>query len=88
MYLSDTVRCLRLAVDAPLKPGVRIMNAVSGQACAADPVPEIIRAWYGQDADRIDMSHYERPGHAYDPVYDISRIRQELGFVPERRVIP
>lgn len=88
MYLSDTVRALRLAVDAPHSPGVRIMNAVAGQACVAVPVPEIIRAWYGADAERIDLSHYEQPGHAYDPVYDITRIRQELGFIPERRVIP
>ena len=36
------------------------------------------------------MAHdrrYERPGHERDPVYDISRIREELGFVPERSVL-
>lgn len=73
--------------EVPLKPGVRIMNAVGAQACAEDTVPEILRAWYGPDADRIDMSHYERPGHERDPVFDISRIREELGFAPERSVL-
>lgn len=87
MYASDAVRCLAMAAQAPLKPGVRIMNAVGAQACAADTVPEILRAWYGPDADRIDLSHYARPGHERDPVYDISRIREELGFVPERSVL-
>ena len=84
MYLSDTVRCLTLAAEAPLKPGVRILNATGAQACVAEPVPVILRAWYGADADQIDFSHYERPGHERDAVYDITRIKAELGFVPER----
>ena len=87
MYLSDTIRCLAMAAEAPSKPGVRIMNAVGTQACAEDTVPKIIRTWYGEDADQIDLSHYERPGHERDAVYEISRIEQELGFVPERSVL-
>ena len=86
MYASDAVRCFTVAAGAPFQPGLRIMNAVGAQACAGDTVPEILRAWYGSDADRIDLSHYERPGHERDPLYDISRIRQEIGFVPERDV--
>ena len=27
---------------------------------------------------------FERPGHEFDSVYDVSRVRQELGFVAER----
>lgn len=84
MYLSDTVRCLTLAAEAPLKPGLRILNATGAQACVADSVPALLRAWYGADADQIDFSHYERPGHERDAVYDIARIKAELGFVPER----
>lgn len=87
MYASDAVRCFTTAAEAPLKPGVRIMNAVAAQACAADTIPDIIRAWYGSDADRLDLSHYERPGHERDPVFAISRIKEELGFVPERDVL-
>lgn len=87
MYLNDTVRCLTLAAEASHKPGVRILNAVGAQACVEDSVPEIIRGWYGADADRIDLSHYTRPGHERDPVYEINRIEEELGFVPERSVL-
>lgn len=87
MYASDAVRCFAMAAQAPFRPGVRILNAVGAQACAEDPVPDILRAWYGPDADRIDLSHYERPGHERDPVFDISRIREELGFIPERNVL-
>jgi len=84
MYLSDAIRCFTMAAEAPHKGGLRIMNAVGAQACVEDAVPEIIRAWYGKDADKIGLSHYERPGHERDPAFDITRIRQELGFVPER----
>ncbi|MXZ22644.1 MAG: NAD(P)-dependent oxidoreductase [Caldilineaceae bacterium SB0665_bin_25] len=87
MFLSDTVRCLMAAAEAPFKPGVRILNAVGSQACAAVPVPELLRSWYGGDADAIDFSHYEQPGREKDPVYDISRIREELGFVPQQPIL-
>ncbi len=87
MYQSDAVRCFRMAAEAPPKSGVRILNAVGGQACSAAPVPDIIRGWYGADADRIDLSHYERPGHERDPVYDIRLIKREIGFVPQRSVL-
>ncbi|NCO42591.1 MAG: hypothetical protein COY42_02005 [Armatimonadetes bacterium CG_4_10_14_0_8_um_filter_66_14] len=87
MYLSDAVRCFALAAEAPPKPGVRIMNAVGAQACVAGTVPELLRAWYGDDADKIDLSHYQQPGHERDPVFDITRIREELGFVPQRSLL-
>lgn len=83
MFLSDTVRCLIAAVEAPYKAGVRILNAVGGQSCTAVPVPELLRSWYGSDVDTMDLSHYEQPGRERDPVYDISKIREELGFVPQ-----
>lgn len=88
MYLSDAVRCFRMAAGAPHKSGVRIMNAVGTQACVADAIPQIFRAWYGADVDGLDLSHYERPGHERDSVFDITRIEKELGFVPERSVLP
>lgn len=82
MFLGDTVRCLVAAAQAPHKAGVRILNAVGAQACVAVPVPALLRSWYGSDADALDFSHYCRPGHEKDPVYDIRQIEKELGFVP------
>jgi len=84
LYLSDTVRCLTLAAEAPHKPGVRILNAVGAQAAVAEPVPVILRSWYGAEVEQWDLSHYEQPGHERDALYDPSRIAAELGFVPER----
>lgn len=88
MFASDAVRCFTMAAEAPLKPGVRTMNAVGDPACAADPIPDILRAWYGPDAGGLDLSHYQRPGHAFDPIYDIELIAREIGFRPARRVLP
>ena len=88
MYLSDAVRCFRLAAESAHKAGVRILNAVAPQASVACSVPQLMRVWYGADADAIDVSHYERPGHERDAVYDVSRIETELGFVAARSVLP
>ncbi len=87
MYLSDAVDCFAKAVEAPFKAGLRILNAVAATACTRDPVPAVLKAWYGADADRLDFSHYERPGHERDPVYDIRRIAAEIGFVPQRSTV-
>lgn len=81
MALSDAVRAFALAVEAPHQPGVRTFNAAGPKAWASIPTAEILRHWWG---DGIDLSHYERPGHEYDSVYDVSRIAAELGFVAER----
>ena len=78
MALSDAVRAFASAAEAPMKPGVRILNATAPKAWVADPVADVLRGWWGAD---VDVSHFEQPGHAYDAVYDVSRIEQELGFV-------
>ena len=59
----------------------RIMNATGPRAWVADPVADILRNWWGDD---VDLSFFEQAGHAYDSVYDVRRIRQELGFVAQR----
>ena len=80
MALSDAVRTFTLATEAPMKPGLRIMNAAGPKAWVSVPVAEILRNWWGDD---VDLSPFELPGHEYDSVYDVSRIRNELGFVAE-----
>jgi len=42
---------------------------------------------YGEDAAELDMSHYERPGHERDPVFDTRLIEAEIGFAPKRKVL-
>jgi nucleoside-diphosphate-sugar epimerase len=81
MARSDAVRAFSLAIESPYRPGVRIMNAAGPKAWVADPVADVLRAWWGDD---VDVSPFERAGHEYDSVYDVSRIREALGFVAER----
>lgn len=78
MALTDAVRAFRMAAEAPPKPGIRILNATAPKAWTADPVAKILRNWWGHD---VNLSHFEQPGHEHDSVYDVSRIREELGFV-------
>ena len=81
MALSDAVRAFTLAAEATYKPGVRIMNTAPPRAWVADPVADILRNWWGND---VDVSYFQQPGHEYDSVYDVNRIKRELGFVAER----
>ena len=86
MFLSDAVRVFTVAAEAPHKPGVRIMNATGPKTNVEPNVPAILRAWY-PDAD-LDLSHYEQPGHECDSLFDISLIREELGFIPNEDPVP
>lgn len=80
MVRSDAVRVFTLAVESARKPGVRILNATGPQAWVGEPVVNILRNWWGNS---VDLSHYEKPGHEYDSLYDVSRVKHELGFVAE-----
>lgn len=81
MALSDAVRVFTMAAEAPYRPGVRTMNASGPKAWVAAPVAEILENWWGRD---VDLSHFEKPGHEYDSVYDVSCIETEIGFVAEK----
>ena len=80
MTLSDAVAAFAAAVESERVPGVRIMNAAGPLAWVRQPVAEVLRSWYG---DEVDVSHFEQPGHEWDGVYDVSRIREQLGFVAQ-----
>lgn len=77
MTLSDSVRAFTAAVEAPYKAGVRTMNAASPKSWVADPVAEILKNWW----DDADVSYFEQPGNEYASVFDVTMIREELGFV-------
>ena len=83
MALSDAVRAFRLAAESDIVPGVRVMNAAGPRAWTADPVGDILENWWGED---VDVSHFRQAGHAFDSVYAVGRIRDELGF--EAAVLP
>ena len=89
--ISDMVECLCLAaLKEEFKPGVRQMNVTAEHAFVADgcTVPQVMRTIYGPYALRhIDFTHYERPGHERDSLYDNSLVREELGFVPNVNIL-
>jgi len=78
MNLTDAVRAFVMSAEASYHPGVRIMNAASPKAWTSVPVVEILRNWWGDD---VDLSHFEQPGHEYNSVYEVSRIKREIGFI-------
>ena len=78
MTLQDAVAAFTAAVEAPLKPGLRILNTTGPRAWVAAPMAEVLRGWWG---DTVDLSWYEQPGHQWDSAYDVRRIKEELGFV-------
>ena len=83
MMLTDAVRAFTLAAEAEHKPGVRIMNATGPRVWASAPTAEILRNWYGNE---VDVSYFEQPGNEWKGVYDVSRVKRELGF--EARLLP
>lgn len=83
MVLSDAVKAFAMAAEAPYKPGVRIMNAVSPRVWASAPTADILRNWWGSD---VDVSHFLKKGHEYDSVYDARLIKKEIGFTADNSI--
>lgn len=81
MALSDAVRAFSLAIESPLKPGVRVLNATAPKAWVADPVAAILKNWWG---DAVDVGYFENSQRQFASVYTVERIEAELGFVAER----
>lgn len=86
--VGDIVAAIRCCVEAPPQPGVRTFNAVGPTASCDDPVPAVLRSVLGAAAAKLDLSHYEQPGHEFDPLFDMSAIRQALGYSPRLTVRP
>ena len=83
------VMSVRADLKEEFKPGVRQMNVTAEHAFVADgfTVPQVMQDIYGDGVAHIDFSHYERPGHERDALYDNSLVREELGFVPKVNIL-
>ncbi|MDF2726182.1 MAG: hypothetical protein K0Q59_5860 [Paenibacillus sp.] len=84
VYVSDVVRALELALDAPHTPGARVFNIVGPDASCDVPTADMLRAVLGERADALDLSYYAQPGNERKPVYAMERMRDAFGFVPQR----
>ena len=84
------MRCLHLAIDAPTKPGVRVLNAVARHATIPEgtSVAEILRGWWGTEVANAvpGLQSYDRPGHGDDSVFDVQECFDELGFLSKKRI--
>lgn len=79
MSHSKAVEAFARAVESPLKPGVRILNAVSQSSWCEGPLADVLYAWWGAD---YDLGEFEALAAAGQPsVYDSTAIERELGFV-------
>lgn len=87
MYITDAVRWLTRAAEAPLRPGFRLVQSAGPKACVLDPVADVMRACYGEHAKTLDLKPYERPGHEFDPVLDTTGFMEEWGVKPEVAVV-
>jgi len=79
--LSDQLAGLRAAVLAPLKPGYRVVACVGPTAYSAEPVADVVRAWYPDAA--LDLRHFEAPGRERAAIYDLAPAKAELGWEPK-----
>lgn len=84
VYVSDIVDAVEMAVEAPVKPGVRVCNILGADSSCDAPTADMLRAVLGERAGQYDLSYYERPGHERKPIYAMERMRDEFGFVPAR----
>lgn len=84
VMLGDVLRALTLAVRASVQPGVRVFNVLGPDANCSDPVPTVVRASLGERGTQPDLSWYDDPDHASDPLYTMDKIGRDLGFFPEK----
>jgi len=65
------------AVEAPIIPGVRILNAVSRESWVTTTTTKVLKSWWGNvDLASLDNEKTPRPS-----VYDSAAIARELQFV-------
>jgi UDP-glucose 4-epimerase len=83
VLLSDVLRGVTAALESAPRPGVHVYNLVGPDAPCAATVPAVLRASSGPGLGSLDLSRYEQEGHEFDALYDMQKIRRELGFTPQ-----
>ncbi|MBZ0303463.1 MAG: NAD(P)-dependent oxidoreductase [Anaerolineae bacterium] len=81
MNLTNALEVFTRAVEAPYKPGMRVINATARNAWVANPMADILKNWWGE---HVDVRYFEQPGHEYASAFDVTRLRDELGLVIEQ----
>ena len=84
VLLSDVLAAITLAMESEHEPGARVYNVVGPDATCDDPVVEVLQAFYKERADEMDFSFYRQPRCEYSPLYAMEKIKEELGFTPQK----
>jgi len=79
-FVADAVEANLLAASSPLPPGARVFNVAGGKKTSVTELARRIR----EEVGRGPEPRYEgaRPGDVLHSLADLSRSREELGFVP------
>jgi UDP-glucose 4-epimerase len=85
--IPDAVQAFMRAVEADHEPGERVFNVVGPDSGTTVPVPELMESWYPDHIEDLNLSHYERPGYEYAPVFAMDRTKEKLGFEPELSIL-
>ncbi|NHN35373.1 NAD-dependent epimerase/dehydratase family protein [Paenibacillus agricola] len=88
VFVSDVLDALVTAIEAPHQPGVRTYNVVGADASCDEPVAELLLHKLGVEKAQVLLSHYQIPGNGYATIFDMRRIKAELGFEPKRSMRP
>lgn len=83
---DDVVDGIATIVGAPGRSGARVYNLVAPDVRSRDAVADVLRAKLGERAARLDVSPYEVIGRHSPPVYAMTALRDDCGFVPTRRL--
>lgn len=82
VHVSDVVRAFLLALDHPAAPG-NVYNVGSGEHRSISAVAELLAAAMGRSEIEPEITGQARAGDIRHCFADISKIRDELGFVPQ-----
>ena len=78
MTLKDSVAAFSRALQTDLGPGFRIFNAGPQRAWTEVPVATLLDRWLD---GQVSASHYQSELQAFDSVFAVNAIAEELGFV-------
>jgi UDP-glucose 4-epimerase len=81
--VDDVLAAFRLALRHELEPAVRRVNLVAPTARTPIPTAETLTRIFGERAAETDLSHYAQPGHEFDGLFSVDRLRGLFDFVPE-----
>jgi UDP-glucose 4-epimerase len=81
--VEDVLAAFRLALSHELEPAVRRVNLVAPMARTPLATAETLRHIFGERVTATNLAHFEQPGHAFDGLFSVERLRQLFNFVPE-----